>query len=59
MVQSGKHVSMTLKEFLDEWNNESETLLVHTSGSTGSPKPLIVEKKRWRPAHIPHVIFWN
>lgn len=46
MVQSGKHVSMTLKEFLDEWNNESETLLVHTSGSTGSPKPLIVEKKK-------------
>ena len=37
---------MTLEEFLAEWNNESETILVHTSGSTGNPKPMYVEKKR-------------
>ena len=37
---------MTLEEFLLEWNNDSETLLVHTSGSTGKPKPMMVEKKR-------------
>lgn len=37
---------MTLEEFLAEWNNESETILVHTSGSTGKPKPMYVEKKR-------------
>jgi O-succinylbenzoic acid--CoA ligase len=37
---------MTLEEFLDEWNNDSERVLVHTSGSTGAPKPLWVEKRR-------------
>lgn len=37
---------MVLGEFLDEWNDRSETLLVHTSGSTGKPKPIQVEKKR-------------
>lgn len=37
---------MTLEEFLAEWNNESETILVHTSGSTGKPKPMYVDKKR-------------
>ena len=37
---------MTLEEFLDEWNNGSERVLVHTSGSTGAPKPLWVEKRR-------------
>lgn len=37
---------MTLEEFLHEWNDGSERLLVHTSGSTGMPKPLWVEKRR-------------
>ena len=37
---------MTLKEFFDVWNDQEDTLLVHTSGSTGEPKPLLVEKKR-------------
>lgn len=37
---------MTLDEFLTEWNNDSDTILVHTSGSTGKPKPMYVEKKR-------------
>ena len=37
---------MTLNEFLDEWNNPSATLLVHTSGSTGEPKPMWVEKAK-------------
>ena len=37
---------MTLEEFLDEWNNDSERVLVHTSGSTGAPKPLWVDKRR-------------
>lgn len=37
---------MTLEEFLAEWHNDSPTLLVHTSGSTGQPKPLLVEKRR-------------
>ena len=37
---------MTLEDFLSEWNNDSDTVLVHTSGSTGKPKPMIVEKKR-------------
>ena len=37
---------MDLKEFLAEWHNDSPTLLVHTSGSTGQPKPMLVEKRR-------------
>lgn len=27
---------MTLKEFIDEWNNDEPMVLVHTSGSTGN-----------------------
>lgn len=37
---------MTLREFYDEWNAPTPTILVHTSGSTGEPKPLLVEKRR-------------
>ncbi len=37
---------MTLPEFIAEWQSDSPTLLVHTSGSTGQPKPLWVEKRR-------------
>lgn len=37
---------MTLEDFFSEWNNDSDTVLVHTSGSTGKPKPMMVEKKR-------------
>ena len=37
---------MTLEDFYSEWNNDSDTVLVHTSGSTGKPKPMMVEKKR-------------
>ncbi len=37
-----------LSAFLEEWENESPTVLVHTSGSTGQPKPLRVEKERMR-----------
>jgi O-succinylbenzoic acid--CoA ligase len=38
--------TLTLEEFLEEWNNSSDTVLVHTSGSTGKPKPMHVEKRR-------------
>ena len=37
---------MNLEAFLAEWHNESPTVLVHTSGSTGEPKPMWVEKRR-------------
>lgn len=37
---------MDLEEFLSEWHNGSDRVLVHTSGSTGEPKPLWVEKHR-------------
>ena len=37
---------MTIEDFLEGWNNASETVLVHTSGSTGEPKPMLVEKQR-------------
>lgn len=37
---------MLLNEFLSEWNNSSDKVLVRTSGSTGNPKPMWVEKRR-------------
>lgn len=43
---TGRKQGMTLEEFLKEWNDASDTMLVHTSGSTGKPKPMRVEKRR-------------
>lgn len=37
---------MDLQQFLTEWYDDSPTVLVHTSGSTGEPKPMWVEKRR-------------
>ena len=37
---------MTLEDFLAEWHNESAYVHVQTSGSTGAPKPMLVEKQR-------------
>ena len=37
---------MTVEDFLAEWHNDSPTVLVHTSGSTGAPKPMLVEKRK-------------
>lgn len=39
---------MTLEVFSLQWNDSNPRLLVHTSGSTGAPKPLWVEKSRMR-----------
>ena len=37
---------MSLEEFLAEWNDDSDYVHVQTSGSTGAPKPMLVEKLR-------------
>ena len=37
---------MSIEEFLAEWNDTSDMVLVHTSGSTGTSKPMWVEKRR-------------
>ena len=37
---------MSIEEFLSVWHDASDRLLVHTSGSTGEPKALRVEKRR-------------
>lgn len=37
---------MDYEEFLREWRNDSPTLMVRTSGSTGEPKAMLVEKRR-------------
>ena len=39
-------MAMSLDEFLEEWNNSSPYIHVQTSGSTGVPKPMLVEKRR-------------
>ncbi len=36
----------TLSDFLSEWNSTDPCIKVHTSGSTGEPKPMRVEKLR-------------
>ena len=37
---------MTVDEFINEWKDASDTIEVHTSGSTGDPKVMRVEKSR-------------
>jgi O-succinylbenzoic acid--CoA ligase len=37
---------MTLEKFLAEWHTDSPFVRVKTSGSTGAPKPMMVEKRR-------------
>lgn len=37
---------MTVEEFIGQWRDASPTVEVHTSGSTGAPKLLRVEKSR-------------
>ena len=37
---------MTLEDFLYEWNSDGQYVSVHTSGSTGQPKSMLVEKSR-------------
>lgn len=39
---------MTLDDFLSEWNNDSPTVRIKTSGSTGAPKPMDAEKCRMK-----------
>ena len=39
-------MAMSLEEFLEEWNNPSPYVHVQSSGSTGAPKPMLVEKQR-------------
>ena len=39
---------MDIGEFLKEWENDSPTISVQTSGSTGEPKRMQVEKSRMR-----------
>ena len=38
--------SQKVSDFLEEWYNTSDRVLVKTSGSTGAPKPMWVEKRR-------------
>ena len=37
---------MSIEEFLEEWQDESPYVRVQTSGSTGAPKQMLVEKRR-------------
>jgi len=39
-------MAMSLEEFLEVWHNDSPFVQVQTSGSTGAPKPMAVEKRR-------------
>ncbi len=41
-----ENTGMTLEQFLNDWNNNRSVIEVHTSGSTGVPKKIFVEKQR-------------
>lgn len=36
---------MTFEEFIEEWHNSEDFIIVHTSGSTGVPKEIRLEKE--------------
>lgn len=46
MALRGGGMYVEMEKFLAEWHNDNDRILVHTSGSTGAPKPMWVEKKR-------------
>ncbi len=48
-----------LSKFLSEWFDSSETISVQTSGSTGAPKKMQVEKKRMMNSAMLTVSFLN
>lgn len=35
---------MTVDDFINEWQNDSPTVVAHTSGSTGTPKEILLSK---------------
>ena len=37
--------SQKLKEFLQDWFSENQSMIVQTSGSTGKPKPIQLKKE--------------
>ena len=39
-------MAMSIEEFISEWHSDSAYVRVQTSGSTGAPKPMLVEKRR-------------
>lgn len=39
-------MAMSVEEFIAEWHSDSAYVRVQTSGSTGAPKPMLVEKLR-------------
>lgn len=39
-------MAMSVEEFVAEWHSDSAYVRVQTSGSTGAPKPMLVEKRR-------------
>lgn len=40
--------AQTLSQFKERWYNSQETMEVHTSGSTGAPKNILVEKEKMK-----------
>lgn len=46
MIMTMKTPTTTMEKFLRTWNSPSHRLLVYTSGSTGMPKPIWVDKNK-------------
>ncbi len=46
MNYKSSNCKLDYNSFLEEWHSSAPCVLVHTSGSTGAPKPMMVEKRR-------------
>ena len=44
-VKEGKAFEKEIGDFLIDWLNNESTVTVHTSGSTGVPKPIVLQKQ--------------
>lgn len=52
-------VDIESERFIGEWNNDSPTIIAHTSGSTGSPKEISLLKSDMRISAIATCNFFN
>lgn len=50
---------MTFEEFADEWRNENKFCRVHTSGSTGSPKEILLPKYLMKESALRTIDYFN
>ncbi|MGP1994142.1 AMP-binding protein [Zobellia laminariae] len=46
LVKEGEEYEKSIGDFLIDWLNDKSTIIVRTSGSTGEPKPIMLQKQQ-------------